>query len=133
MATNDQKLIRLQRLRKYLSDIKDLDASERAAFLKRKTGKSVSYWSGMLAGDRTFGEKAARSLETDLGLPRGHLDEPATLSARARRIAELFDAADKETQDAIYASVGSLVRLARRGEAASEPLPAPTSEPHRIQ
>lgn len=45
--------------------------------LAMKIGKgSVPYWSDMLNGRKSFGEKAARKIEVAYELPRGYLDEP---------------------------------------------------------
>jgi len=44
--------------------------------LAMKIGKgSVPYWSDMLNGRKSFGEKAARKIEVAYELPRGYLDE----------------------------------------------------------
>lgn len=44
--------------------------------LKRKAGRTYSYWRDLLQSDKkSFGEKVARSIEPDLGLPRGWLDQ----------------------------------------------------------
>jgi phage repressor protein C with HTH and peptisase S24 domain len=44
--------------------------------LAQRLGSSYSYWRDMLAGIRSFGEKAARRIEQGLGLPNRWLDEP---------------------------------------------------------
>jgi hypothetical protein len=47
-----------------------------AADLVKAAGKTYSYWNDLLKSDKkSFGEKAARSLESALGLPRGWLDQ----------------------------------------------------------
>lgn len=46
-----------------------------AAELSARVGGLKSYWHGMLAGQRPFGEKAARKIEEQLELPRGSMDE----------------------------------------------------------
>lgn len=44
------------------------------ADLVRLVGSSYPYWRDLLAGQKSFGEKAARNIEEKLGLPRGCLD-----------------------------------------------------------
>lgn len=63
------RLVRIEALREVMES-RGLNASD----LGRLTGKQPSYFYGLLAGSKSFGEKIARSLEEDLGLPRGHLD-----------------------------------------------------------
>lgn len=48
------------------------------AELVRRGGRSNSYWRDlMVLTTKSFGERAARSIEQDLELPRGWLDTPA--------------------------------------------------------
>lgn len=63
------KEIRLQRLRDHMHS-RNLTVND----LISKTGKRQSYWSDLLAGKKSFGERAARSIEESLGLPSGYLD-----------------------------------------------------------
>lgn len=42
--------------------------------LSDRLGSRYSYWRDMLAGEKSFGEKAARRIEEGLNLPRGWLD-----------------------------------------------------------
>ncbi|MDP3651066.1 MAG: S24 family peptidase [Rhodoferax sp.] len=42
--------------------------------LANKVGNSYQYWRDLLAGNKSFGEKAARNIEEKLSLPRGCLD-----------------------------------------------------------
>jgi len=44
------------------------------ADLVRLIGNSYPYWRDLLAGEKSFGEKAARNIEAKLGLQRGCLD-----------------------------------------------------------
>lgn len=44
-----------------------------------KSGQSQSETSGMVGGTKAFGEKKARTIESQCGLPAGWLDEPASL------------------------------------------------------
>jgi SOS-response transcriptional repressor LexA len=46
-----------------------------AAQLADRAGGKTSYWSDMLRGEKSFGEKKARNTEYDLGLPVGFLDQ----------------------------------------------------------
>lgn len=63
---NENGLIRLDNLKR-------LGMS--AAELSEQVGGLKSYWHGMLAGNRPFGEKAARKIEEALGMPRGSMDD----------------------------------------------------------
>lgn len=62
----DDALIRLQNLKAL-----KLSASD----LSLRVGGAKSYWFGMLAGKRPFGEKTARNIEEKLELGRGSLDQ----------------------------------------------------------
>jgi hypothetical protein len=42
--------------------------------LVKNVGSSYQYWRDLLAGNKSFGEKAARNIEEKLGLSRGQLD-----------------------------------------------------------
>lgn len=44
--------------------------------LVQLAGNTYPYWRDLLAGKKSFGEKAARKIEEKLGLPRGCLDTP---------------------------------------------------------
>lgn len=91
---SDDALIRLQNLR-----ATKLTPTE----LVRRVGSTSSYWSDMLKGNKSFGEKTARKIEAGLGMPRGSLDESHTsavpkevttqaeISAPAMELAVLFD------------------------------------------
>lgn len=47
--------------------------------LQQRAGRTYSYWRDLLENEKkSFGEKAARSIEEDLGLPRGWLDRDAS-------------------------------------------------------
>ena len=65
----EDALIRLENLR-----ATKLGPSE----LSLRAGGRSSYWSDMLAGKKSFGEKAARKIEEALGMPRGALDKPGS-------------------------------------------------------
>lgn len=56
---------------------------------KRLYGRSVSFWSDLLHGRKSFGEKLARSLEDQLGLPRMWLDKPRGKDAEPSDFGEL--------------------------------------------
>lgn len=63
---SDDALIRL-------SNLKALGVTP--AFLVERVGKTRSYWSDLLRGQKSFGEKTARNIEEQLGLRRGALDQ----------------------------------------------------------
>lgn len=62
---SDDALIRLENLKALNLGPTELSAS---------VGSSYQYWRDLLAGHKSFGEKAARKIEEKLGLPRGSLD-----------------------------------------------------------
>jgi hypothetical protein len=65
MKMSDDALIRLKNLQAL---------GHNPADLSRLIGKSYQYWRDLLAGNKSFGEKAARNIEEKLGLLRGCLD-----------------------------------------------------------
>lgn len=71
---NENGLIRLDNLQRL-----GLNAAE----LSARVGGARSYWHGMLAGQRPFGEKIARKIEERLELPRGSMDESEAVVAVA--------------------------------------------------
>lgn len=66
---SEDALVRLENLKRLKHD---------AAFLSKNVGGRVSYWHDLLAGNKSFGEKAARKIEAALGLARCQLDTPAS-------------------------------------------------------
>jgi phage repressor protein C with HTH and peptisase S24 domain len=62
---SDDALIRLENLRALNIGPTELSAA---------VGSSYQYWRDLLAGKKSFGEKAARKIEDGLGLTRGSLD-----------------------------------------------------------
>lgn len=90
------------------------------ADLHREIGTGTSsYWSELLRGKKSFGEKAARRIEQALNLPAGCLDEdngpPITASAlspRARRLAVAFDAMPNgQLKDATYTVLARALQI----------------------
>lgn len=63
---SDDALIRLQNLK-----ATDLTPT----VLAKRVGGRTSYWSDLLRGQKSFGEKVARKVEEKLGWPRGCLDD----------------------------------------------------------
>lgn len=63
---NEDALIRLENLRRLNQSAKELEAT---------VGGRYTYWRDMLAGTKSFGEKAARKIEEKYGLVRGQLDQ----------------------------------------------------------
>lgn len=64
---SDDAAIRRANLRRISTD---------ANVLRDRAGRGgYSYWAALLNGSKSFGEKAARSIEADLQLPRGWLDQ----------------------------------------------------------
>jgi hypothetical protein len=58
------------------------------ADLVRLIGSTYPYWRDLLAGQKSFGEKAARNIEAKLGLPRGCLDQPDGCLRSSVRVGE---------------------------------------------
>jgi hypothetical protein len=117
VSTNTEKDVRVANLRKLKLSAQDLHA--------RVKTKGYSYWQGLLNGSRPFAEKAARSIEDDLGLPRGWLDRDESaahadapfrdLSAFEAQLVTMFrqigDAAGPEEQQSALVDMND--RLAR--------------------
>ena len=84
------KEIRIQRLREHMQS-RGLSVADLVA----KTGKRQSYWSELLGGTKSFGEKAARSIEEALALSVGYLDadDAPDWRAIARNISAAWDQA----------------------------------------
>lgn len=77
--------------------------------LVRLIGNSYPYWRELLAGQKSFGEKAARNIEAKLGLPRGSLDEPTGhRGAPARKAEEPRATYDLGTEIPQYATGGKM-------------------------
>ena len=93
----DEKLVRLHNLKELLR-ARQVEDRERAAYLVKQLGSSVSYWSGMLAGDRSFGERVARRIEEGLGLGRGHLDSDGHSPAPAGGAISIAQTMSESTQ-----------------------------------
>lgn len=74
LGMSDQKAVRLERLREVLAK-RQVPDRERTAYLLTRLGGHKSYWSGLIAGDRPFGDKIARKIEEALSLGRGYLDD----------------------------------------------------------
>lgn len=93
-----EKLLRLERLFAVL-DARQIPKDKRARYLVEQCGRGgVSYWSGLLAGDRPFGEKVARNLEDKLGLLRGTLEEHG-MAPDTSEVAKAFDALAARTPE----------------------------------
>ena len=123
---SDNALIRLENL-------KALKLS--AAELNLRVDGAKSYWHGMLAGDRPFGEKIARKIEEKLELPRGWLDEPksekpkpkekapdllapsailSSLSVNAITLGAAFDRVHADIQDQLHMVLTDYIAQAQR-------------------
>lgn len=130
------------RLRNLKAVLKQRGVPERArmAHLAERVGSSKSYWSGMLAGDRPFGERIARRIEVSLGLRSGCLDEPSEgsppLSPDAHALGEAFDALPTKTEDDlkrrqwIYWTVLRLLEDEQRGADPNTPGSPPDGQPN---
>jgi hypothetical protein len=144
-AVDTLKTIRLANLKRAL-DGRRIAPDGRAAFLKdafRLAGEKggVSYWSGLLAGDRPFGEKIARKVEYVLGIREGFLDgaevQPMTETLFQRRFSEaglaLIEAFDQlpdgEAKRDLFADLLSRIQGASHGVEPTTAPPAPAAQP----
>lgn len=66
----EDTLVRLQKFRQAIKD----KGWEGPTELTAKLGKSASFWSDLLRGQKSFGEKLARDIEEKMNLPRNSLD-----------------------------------------------------------
>jgi len=71
-VTMVDSLIRLENLRRLNKTAKELELA---------VGGRYTYWHDMLAGTKSFGEKAARKIEEKLGLVRGQMDQEHGISS----------------------------------------------------
>ena len=127
---SEEKLIRIDRLVAAL-EARHIPKPERARYLKGKCGSSVGYWSGLLGGHRSFGEKIARDIETKIELPRGYRDQEG-LSLHAMEVAELFDQLDEHSQGVLTATAHALMRPGTSEPPAEGPEPpSPAPKPSR--
>lgn len=101
------KTVRIQKLKAVLK-ARHIEDRDRASYLTGQLGSTVGYWSGLLAGDRSFGEKMARRIEEGLKLPRSYLDDVG-LSADAMEVAELFDQLDEHGRKVLRATAHALM------------------------
>ena len=125
-SMSDNAIIRLENL-------KALKLS--AAELSLRVTGAKSYWHGMLAGDRPFGEKIARKIEEKLELERGWLDEPQSgrpkmrepdqeipststillsLTDDAVQLGSMFDKMPQEIKAGLYLAVTEYMLQSRR-------------------
>lgn len=131
---SDDALIRLGNLRAMQKTPTELAA---------RTGKTHAYFSDLLRGKKSFGEKAARAIEEAFSLPRGWLDEPhdedsgyppeaeaeaetpelgPEMSPEAMEIAIQFDALTDPSQRA-RAFAGCMAAIVRASDAGQRPAP----------
>jgi hypothetical protein len=110
-----EKLIRLERLIAVL-DARLVPRGERTRYLFDRGGKTrLSYWSNLLAGDKSFGSKIARRLETMLVLAPNTLEENG-LPPDAASIAGAFNALpiatpeEIERRQTVYISIMAMLQ-----------------------
>lgn len=106
-AVSEDKLIRLENLKIVMRD-RQLEIAD----LMRDVGGRYSYWRDLIAGDKSFGEKAARKIEEKLKLPRGWLDSSEEERATPKVFTELDGEEGKLVADfrAIQRNTSSRVR-----------------------
>jgi hypothetical protein len=124
---NDDALIRL-------GNLKALNLT--AQQLSERVGGRVSYWSDLMRGKKSFGEKAARNIEEKLGIPRGSMDtvdteqpiptpQPATpdvllISDALRVLTKALQKADKNTRIALEPLLASMANAPDEAEEKSQ-------------
>lgn len=80
-----------------------------ASALKERLGKSDSYWSDLLRGQKSFSSDMARKIEEGLGLPKYFLedDQPASPFEEVKRVNAAFSAGPGMEPD-IFEEIGTL-------------------------
>jgi hypothetical protein len=109
LAPMSEKLLRIERLIAVL-DARSIQKVKRAQYLQQMCGSSVPFWSGVLGGSRSFGEKLARRLEHSLGLLPKTLEEHG-VAPDASEIAAAFDALPVQTLQQIEMRKGAYVAI----------------------
>ena len=102
----EDSLVRAERLVKLL-DARHIAPRNRARYLMDTCGSTIAYWSGLLAGDRSFGERKARRVEEGLDLPPRYLDQES-FSVGALEIAAIFDKLDTHGRAVLRATAHAL-------------------------
>lgn len=77
MSTNDETGVRLEAFLKIVKarNLGPRDLEQLSAATAGIKPKRVSFWSDLMNGRKSFGEKLAREVEQMLGLSRGELDK----------------------------------------------------------
>lgn len=114
---SDDRLIRLQNLKAMNLGPTDL---------KRRFGRSVSYWSDMLNNRKSFGEDVARDIEERAALPRYWMDTPHDISETKAALSTPTQAPNAETQQP--AGAGRLVQELLTFMRELDPLVAPSAK-----
>jgi transcriptional regulator with XRE-family HTH domain len=109
---NDDALIRLENLKAL-----NLTAQQ----LSERVGGRVSYWSDLMRGKKSFGEKAARNIEEKLGMPRGYMDA-ADEEAPIFAVPKQEPGAQPDVMRAIAVLAGALSTLDKATRLAVAPL-----------
>ena len=125
-APMSEKLLRIERLIAVL-DARSVPKIKRALYLQQMCGSSIPFWSGVLGGSRSFGEKLARRVEHSLGLLPKTLEEHG-VAPDASEIAAAFDALPVQTllqiemrKGAYVAIMGMIAAIAPSGANTREP------------
>ena len=109
---NEDALIRLENLKAL-----NLTAQQ----LSERVGGRVSYWSDLMRGKKSFGEKVARKIEEALEMPRGYMDA-ADEDAPIFAVPEPEPAAQPDVMQALEILAGALSTLDDATRAAMAPL-----------
>lgn len=131
-----ERLLRIERLIAAL-DARSIPKIKRAHYLHQQCGSGVPFWSGVLGGSRSFGEKLARRVEHSLGLLPGTLEEHG-VAPDASAIAAAFDALpvrtlqEIELRKRIYTAIMGMIggsAPAASSNPEQPPAPPPTGAP----
>lgn len=117
MAINDETGIRLEAFLKIVK-ARNLGPRELEQLSKDTSGikpKRVSFWSDLINGRKSFGEKLAREVEQMLGLSRGELDrligtptrDFGLLNGFEGQLVTLFRLLSIEEQDALLVEMNN--------------------------
>jgi hypothetical protein len=143
MASNDSTAIRLAALIKLVDDrgIGPTDLAALSASTLGVTPKRVSFWSDVMSGRKSFGEKLAREVEMMFQLSRGELDKligtPAPsfgqLNGFEGQLVTLYRMLSQQEQDDLLVELNRRHNKsnANKGPTAANPYPRKKGEPLR--
>jgi hypothetical protein len=141
MAVNDETGIRLEAFLKIVQ-VRNLGPRELEQLSRNTEGikpKRVSFWSDLINGRKSFGEKLAREVEQMLGLSRGELDrligtptrDFGLLNGFEGQLVTLFRLLSVEEQDALLMEMNNrhIEEMPTGMATAANPYPRRSSKP----